>query len=115
MADSAEGPPAECQCTVVPVPVSFSRNDRQIGGRIGHLLGPGALAFALAHNSGMETRRAGPRARLPVTVRRRRQALRYQVSYLSSIPILKTYPILSYLSCYLSLLPILFYPNYPVT
>ena len=64
MADSAEGPPAarECQCTVVPVPVSFSRNDRQIGGRIGHLLGPGALAFALAHNSGMEraARDAGP-------------------------------------------------------
>jgi hypothetical protein len=56
MADSAEGPgpPAECQCTVVPVPVSFSRNDRQIGGRIGHLLGPGALAFALADISGME-------------------------------------------------------------
>ncbi len=36
------------------VPINFSRNDRQVGGRIGHLLGPGALASALADNSGME-------------------------------------------------------------
>ncbi len=39
---------------VVPVPINFSRNDRQVGGRIGHLLGPGALASALADNWGME-------------------------------------------------------------
>jgi hypothetical protein len=42
--------------TVVPVPVNFSRNDRQVGGRIGHLPGPGGLASraGLEDNSDME-------------------------------------------------------------
>ena len=39
---------------VVPVAINFSRNDRQVGGRI-ELLGPAALASSLADNSGMES------------------------------------------------------------
>jgi hypothetical protein len=94
---------------VVPVPINFSRNDRQIGGRIGHLLGPGALASApsLADSSGME-RADGLR-------RRRRHPS--QVSNLSFllipiIPIiLQTY--LPYLS-QLSQLSSIFFLTYPL-
>ena len=86
---------------VVPVPVSFSRNDRQVGGRLGHLPGP---ASGLADNSDMERADGRGASASPPP------------AGIQVILIFYTYPLyLSKLSSHLFSLLILFYPNYPVT
>ena len=107
----------------VPVPINFSRYDRQVGGRIGHLLGPGALAFALAHNSGMEraARDAGPprACQSRCVAAARPWGTRYHTypPYLSSklIPFYPIYPVIyPYYLSYFILTILLLNPSYPL-